>query len=73
MLSAEELAEATKQCQFCVDEDDGIQIPGLHPFYNLPVHVQLLILDLTPHKLDPVLNHIASNTPSDDKDEYEWL
>lgn len=66
-LSADEFAAGAQQAsKFYMDEDTGIQIPGVHPFYNLPVHVQLLILDLPAARLDNVLDYIDKNAPNKD-------
>lgn len=68
-MTSEEFVAAQQESKFYMNEDDGIQIPGVHPFYNLPVNVQLMILDLPGKTLDDVLDYISKNAPqnSDNK------
>lgn len=55
--------------RFFVSEDDGIQIPGAHPFYNLSVDTQLLILELPQHRLDYVIDYIGRTHPTAARDD----
>lgn len=72
-MTADEFAQAQAQSKFYMNEDDGIQIPGVHPFYNLPVDLQLMILDLPGSRLDDVLDYINRHAPKKKPDEFEGL
>ena len=66
LLSFAELVDMEKgvaHSKFYQGEDDGLQIPELHPYYNLPVSLQMMILDLPADKFDECLDHIASDAP----------
>ena len=74
LLSNEQMADMVKNSRFYQGEDDGLQIPELHPFYNLPITLQMLILDLPADRLDGCLDYIEKIAPKKEtKDEDEDL
>ena len=67
MLTPKELAMAVlHESKYYQDEDMGIVIPALHPYYNLPFKLQMLILDLPAEKLDECLDYIFKHAPDYD-------
>ena len=63
LLTAQEIQEITKQSKF-YSADDGFNIPELHPFFNLSIKLQMLILDLYADEVDNCLDYIEKHAPT---------
>lgn len=63
MLSQEEMMKLIQSSKFWT-EDEGIVIPELHPYFNLPVALQMKILDLHADDLDECMDFIENNAPT---------
>jgi hypothetical protein len=62
-LSDDDFADKLKASKYYQDEDTGFLIPRVHPYYNLPHDLQMLILDVPADKIDGILDYIENHFP----------